>query len=373
MMPELVSVVSVEEPGSLLRAARLERGWDVPQLVMRLRQAAFERGWELPSNKELRLRVRGWEGGQPPKSRYLELLTAVYGVSREELGLPVPRDAKPEIDNERWARVIARYRPWVLRRFTVKLADAETAEDLTQDLFIQLGRSLHKVDPATDGHLYPYLNLQVRWTLNSYFAEQAKRNREFLAPSSEGSADVVPIEPAATDELSQTEALGCHLADVRALLAPLKEKQRQVLALRVVDDLTSGQIAVRLGVSVGTVDSRMQAALAAVRRNLGMAPPAAKKKQVGGDGTWAVAARAAVAAEAATGRLFTSADLIERYQLEAPDTPQKWNHVLTSLTRAGVIAQAGWSGPRDRRRRAYLGTNPTPAPSGVASAHAAVA
>lgn len=352
-MPE-IAVEETNEQVTALRAARVERGWSVAQLAIRLRQAAMKQGHELPQENMLRSMVRRWEAGQTPRERNQLLLVEVFSRSAQDLGLGVARDATPEIDMARWGRIAEKYRPWVVQKLHGLVRDRDTAEDLTQDLLIQVGRSLHKLDPATDEHLYPYLNLQVRWTLRSHYASLAKQ-RETLAVPTDSSGEPIVIEQAATDELSAPHEVACELTAMRALLRELPEEVREVLFLRFVEDLKGEQIAERLGLSLHQVQKRMSVGMRALRQQMGFAVPPKPRRS---DGSWAVGAREAALIEAASGRKFTSADLITRHSLEAPDAPQKWVHVLASLTREGVIEHVGWDGPRCRRRRVYAGIAP---------------
>lgn len=355
MMPGIIAERSTEQ-ATALSAARREQGWDVPQLVMRLRQAAMDRGDQLPANNTMNHRVRLWEAGeQPPSARYQELLTAVYGKSAEELGLPVPRDARPQIDSERWGRVFARYRPWVLRRIYARVSDYALAEDLTSEAFIMVGRSLHSIDPADDDKLYGWLAVKVRFTLAAHFTK-ARERRELLARPV---ADDQPVtDPAAEDELSMPEEMGTHLADLRRMLAPLPPAQRDVLALRLLEDLSGPQIARRLNLSQSKVEKLSADGMAALRERMGVKVerPAVSAKV---SELWPVAARKAVLTEAATGRYFTARELVEAYGLAEPETPQRWVHVLAKLKREGFIRHVGWRDQGTGRARVYVGITAT--------------
>ena len=352
MMPGITAERPTEQV-TALRAARLERGWDVPQLVMRLRQAGLARGEELPANNSMNHRVRLWEDGeQPPSARYQELLTAVYGKSAEELGLPVPRDARPEIDAERWGRIFERYQSWMLRRIYSKVSDYALAEDLTSEAFIMAGRSLHSIDPAEDDHLYGWLDVKARFAVAANFTK-ARKQRELLALPADD--DDRPLEPEAEDELSAPEELGTQLVDVRRVLSLLPPAERAVLALRLLEDLSGPQIARRLGISQSKVAKLSAVGSAALREQMGVKTERPKSDPKVSD-LWPHQARNAVLSEAETGREFTARELVEAYGLTEPETPQRWIHVMAKLKREGVIRHIGWRDQGTGRARVYVGT-----------------
>jgi RNA polymerase sigma-70 factor (ECF subfamily) len=124
-----------------------------------------------------------------------------------------------------------RYREWVLRvalRFT---QDRDDALDVLQETFLYLLRKFP---------LYPAIrNIAL-----------AQRRRRHGVPLRSPAAAADP--PASTDDLT-------------AVLAGLAEGQREVLLMRVVDDLSLAEIAAALEIPIGTVKSRLHGALERLR------------------------------------------------------------------------------------------------------------
>ena len=171
-MPGIVSERGTGQV-TALRVARLDRGWDVPGLIARMRVSAEEQELKLPCNdRPLAVRIQKWEQGEgAPYARYVSLLTAVYGKTAAELGLP--DRSHPPIDNERWGRLYAQYFDWTVRYIWRRINDRALAQDLAQDAFIEIGRTLHKVDPAKDEELFGFVAQQARWTMGLAPAECA--------------------------------------------------------------------------------------------------------------------------------------------------------------------------------------------------------
>ncbi len=151
-----------------------------------------------------------------------------------------------------------RYRDWVVRlayRFTRNQADAL---DVLQDTFLYLlGR-------------FPGLVLTARLTTLLYPAVKnlslACRHRKLRACGAQWSAalehDADPAPPLRAATTGCGSSPHDELADV---LRDLAEAHREVVLMRYVDDLTLAEIATALSIPLGTVKSRLHAALHALR------------------------------------------------------------------------------------------------------------
>lgn len=132
-------------------------------------------------------------------------------------------------------------------RFTGRRADAE---ELTQDVFIQLHGALGKIGDAA--HLRRWLLRTVTHRCLNRLRDQ--RRRPQLVPIETLPAIAEPIAPeSGSDSLASS-----HL---RRLLLELAPEARLVLLLRFQEDLDPSDIAVALDMSVNTVKSHLRRSL----------------------------------------------------------------------------------------------------------------
>src|ERR1700761_9223099 len=142
----------------------------------------------------------------------------------------------------------------LVRLALLLLGDQPSAEEVVQDAFLALQRSLGRLrDPDK---ALPYLRACV---VNGCRSLQRSRRR---------TADraAVPAPP-----VWSAEAAAMASEDRRSLLAAvasLPERAREVLAFRYFLDLPDGEIAAALGVSRSTVSSTASRALAVLARKL---------------------------------------------------------------------------------------------------------
>ena len=128
--------------------------------------------------------------------------------------------------------------------------DRHLAEDLVQSALVKVARHWKRVVAADDPEAY------VRRVLYNQHVSWWRRRRVVADPYA------VPPEHPGPD----TTAAVAVSVDVRRALARLAPRQRAVLVLRYLDDLSEAQTAEVLGCSVGTVKSQARDALARLRR-----------------------------------------------------------------------------------------------------------
>jgi RNA polymerase sigma-70 factor, ECF subfamily len=148
-------------------------------------------------------------------------------------------------DADAFETLYRRYRDWVVALAERYTGNREDALDVLQDAFAYLfGRFPGFVLTAQlKTFLYPVVrNLSL---------DRVRRRRPEIDVDT--LADVLPAPPPASS------------SDVSRLLATLPATQREVLGLRFADDLSLAQIAEALGIPLGTVKSRLHAALTALK------------------------------------------------------------------------------------------------------------
>jgi RNA polymerase sigma-70 factor (ECF subfamily) len=136
--------------------------------------------------------------------------------------------------------------------------DAALAEDAVQDAFLAVWRTAASFDSDRGRASTWVLTLVHRRAVDVVRREDRRRGRPLdEAPAAAGEG---------TDE---TAALREQRRTVQAALARLPAEQREALELAYYGGLSQSELAERLGVPLGTVKSRMFAALAKLRDLLG--------------------------------------------------------------------------------------------------------
>jgi RNA polymerase sigma-70 factor (ECF subfamily) len=133
------------------------------------------------------------------------------------------------------------------------LRNTALAEELAQDVFLHLHRSLRSIESPS--HLTNWLRRTTTHRCVDQSRRQKLRPRLYLDQA-----------PEAVDRSPERDPM---LADrLRRLLAALPERARAVVILRYQEDLEPAEIAQALGIPVGTVKSSLHRALASLRARL---------------------------------------------------------------------------------------------------------
>jgi RNA polymerase sigma-70 factor (ECF subfamily) len=158
-------------------------------------------------------------------------------------------------DNTAFAELYDRFSPFVYRLANHVNRDRTAAEDVTQEVFLQLWEQPGRFDPDR-GSLSAWLRTVThRAAVASVRRQVASCQRERRA-----TALVLGDSPAVEDV-----ALSRVIADkARAAIAALPHPQRRVVELAYLHGLTFRQVAERLGVPEGTAKSRLRLALRAL-------------------------------------------------------------------------------------------------------------
>lgn len=152
------------------------------------------------------------------------------------------------------AALYDRYAGLLLAMANRMLGDKTVAEDLVQDVFMEVWRRAHAFDPSR-GTVRTWLLVRLRSRALDRL-RSATHRREVMVD------DVGPREAAPTPEdpeLSPDRAL------VREAIRQLPDDQRLVIELSYFHGLSSSEIAEQMGSPIGTVKSRTAAALGKLR------------------------------------------------------------------------------------------------------------
>lgn len=135
--------------------------------------------------------------------------------------------------------------------FARRHGGTETADDLVQESFLQLARRLRAGEKVVSPRAY--LFGVARHVSLAFFRKQRRAAEPLDEAAAEGAAGPEP---------------DARLEAARETIASLPALQREILDLRFAHDLSYAEIALALGIPVGTVRSRLHNALALVRRRL---------------------------------------------------------------------------------------------------------
>jgi RNA polymerase sigma-70 factor (sigma-E family) len=173
-----------------------------------------------------------------------------------------PTRDEPELVEDDFADFAAVETPRLFRLALLLTGSPHDAWDLVQETLIRCGVKWNRISEYDDPHSWAQrvlLNLNVsRWR---------RLRREFPSPLSES----------AIPGLTSSESWVEHTAELFAALKALPPRQRAVVALRFLEDLSESQTANRLGCSVGTVKSQQSKALHRLRQLLTDSPDASAK------------------------------------------------------------------------------------------------
>ena len=161
-------------------------------------------------------------------------------------------------DRDCLAALYDRYAPALLAIGRRILGDRREAEDLLHDVFIEVWRQAADYDEAR-GSVRAWLIMRMRSRALDRRKSAAVARRADL-PAPEAIADALGDAHGGEDP-----ALGPDRQAVRRALAELPAEQRQVLELGYFEGLSSSEIAERVRAPIGTVKSRVAAALSKLR------------------------------------------------------------------------------------------------------------
>jgi RNA polymerase sigma factor (sigma-70 family) len=199
--------------------------------------------------------------------------TAPWAKERHMSSSTPPLDAAEPWQAPSWEDIVAQHSARVYRLAYRLTGNPHDAEDLTQEVFVRVFRSLSSYTPGTfEGWLH-------RITTN-LFLDQARRKAKirFDALAEDADSRLPGLVPSPDSQVAD----GLLDGDVEVALADLPPDFRAAVVLCDIEGLSYEEIADVLGVKLGTVRSRIHRGRAMLRKALAHRAPAAGRVRYSG-------------------------------------------------------------------------------------------
>ncbi|HNC23848.1 MAG TPA: sigma-70 family RNA polymerase sigma factor [Opitutaceae bacterium] len=175
-------------------------------------------------------------------------------------------------DQAAFNEMVSRYWDRIYAMVNQLLRNPEDAEEVTQDAFIRAHRGLanFRGDSAFSTWLYQIATNLARNRYWYWWRRKRDKSISFDAPVSSDNpttlADMIPAEVETPDDITVTTEFVNRIGQG---MEKLSAKHREILTLRNIKNLSYEEIAEILGISVGTVKSRIARARESLRAKLG--------------------------------------------------------------------------------------------------------
>lgn len=175
-----------------------------------------------------------------------------------------------------FSELVDRYEARLISYFFRQCGDRELSEDCAQEVFVRLYRARERYGPQARFATFLFTIARNYW-IDVARARRVRPQESSLSASTEDGetrewAAMVPAqEPGPLAHVEQVE----DVERLRKALDRLAPGQRDVVLLGVIEGLPYAEVSAILGIPVGTVKSRVHAAVRALREVLAPAPPRA--------------------------------------------------------------------------------------------------
>ncbi|WP_273652042.1 RNA polymerase sigma factor SigE [Cellulomonas fimi] len=164
-----------------------------------------------------------------------------------------------------WEQIVRDHSARVYRLAYRLTGNRHDAEDLTQETFVRVFRSLNTYTPGTfEGWLH-------RITTNLFLDQARRKQRVRMDAMGDDSDRYASVDHLASPERAYEHGNLDH--DVQRALDELPPEYRAAVVLCDIEGLSYEEIAVTLGIKLGTVRSRIHRARARLRDSLGHRAP----------------------------------------------------------------------------------------------------
>ncbi len=158
-------------------------------------------------------------------------------------------------DQQAFMRLYDRYSSLVYSVALRILRREQAAEDIVQDVFSQIWNDPGRLD-AQHASIGPWLAVTTR----NRAIDQIRRRRDTV--------DVTEMDIASALDLDHSTEVETMMLQARKVIETLPSEQQSLLDLAFFQDLTHSEIAVKTGLPLGTVKTRIRSALQTLRKAL---------------------------------------------------------------------------------------------------------
>jgi RNA polymerase sigma-70 factor (ECF subfamily) len=164
-------------------------------------------------------------------------------------------------DRDAFARLFDRHSPVVLGFLVRLLGRRSEAEEVLQEVFLQVWRQAERYEPGRSSPRGWILVLARSRALDQLRSREARQRRETELSAESGNREEHPVGTAGLEASERREK-------VSSALELLPAEQRRCIELAFFEGLTQTQIASRLEAPLGTVKSRIHLGMSKLRQAL---------------------------------------------------------------------------------------------------------
>ncbi|WP_299136435.1 sigma-70 family RNA polymerase sigma factor [uncultured Tenacibaculum sp.] len=143
-----------------------------------------------------------------------------------------------------------------------KIQNRDSTEDIFQDTFIKVIRTLKKGNYNEEGKFLPWV-MRIAHNLVIDFFRKSNRMPKF---NNSDEFDIFSIISDGSLNIENKIIKEQILDDVKVLIEELPEEQKEVLVMRIYNDMSFNEISENTGVSINTALGRMRYALINLRK-----------------------------------------------------------------------------------------------------------
>ncbi len=168
-------------------------------------------------------------------------------------------------DEQAFETLLTRHQERVYTKINFIVRDSELANDLFQDTFIKVVRLLKEGKYVEEGKFLPWV-LRIA---HNMAIDHFRRNKKMRMVRSRDEIDVFATIDTGDAHVEDLLVEGQIHSDVRRIIDELPEDQREVVRMRMYDNLSFKEIAETTGVSINTALGRMRYAVINLRKIVG--------------------------------------------------------------------------------------------------------